>query len=140
MSSISNDISKTPEISIIARLEPGTAGITKSEARTFEGIAVGYRRKQFAEIIHRNIKTVDSQLEAALSKLGVHNVPEAIALLCAEGKLTFEVLAKTARHLVVLGFVVSSLAQLLANEPIEMRRLRFSGSSIARLARREVIV
>lgn len=128
MSSVINDIGNNPECGVIANLEPGAHGLSKAESRVFESVAAGFSRKQVAALYCRNIKTIDTQLEAALSKLGVHSVGAAVALMCAEGKLTFDAVVRGSRHVLLLFFMVSSVGQLFTEDQQDVLRLPRVGS------------
>jgi len=136
MSSIINEIGNNPEKGVIAKFEQGAFGLSKAEARAFEMMAAGFNRPTTAALFSRQLKTIDSHMDAVYSKLGVHSVAEAIALACSEGALTFEAVARSVRNLLLVGFMVSTGAQLFADEPIQMRRLRLPQASSVRVNQR----
>lgn len=137
MNNLVNNIGDNPHNATVAMLEPGTAGLTPAEIRAFEAVAVGMPRKKAANRLSIAVKTIDSQLGVALSKLGVSSVTEAVALTCQEGLLTFEAVSRGARNLLLMGFIVSSVSQLIAEDLNPLRTSKLPRIGTARMVKRE---
>ena len=135
MNSIANKIGNNADIAVVAYLVPGTAGISKAETRVFEACASGMKRRRVADLLCRSISTINTQMEATLSKLGVNSIEEAVALTCAEGRLTFEAIARGSRNLMIIGFMLSSGAQLFADDAMSVNRVRLARGSAVRVVR-----
>ena len=139
MNNLVNNIGDNPHNATIAMLVPGTAGLTPAEVRAFEAVAVGMPRKKAANCLSIAVKTIDSQLGVALSKLGVSSVTEAVALTCKEGVLTFEAVSRGARNLLLMGFIVSSASQLFAQVINPARASRLPRIGAARILKKDTL-
>ncbi len=71
------------------------AGLSPSERRVFELIALGYPKKRIAAMLFRSTKTIDRQTHALYAKLGIRDrvvacrYAQACGIL-ADGQLTAE--------------------------------------------------